>query len=199
MNCKEAQELFGIIPDLSEHDPQRKLLEWHVLGCESCAAEYHIWLESMETVTSLPIEISEEQAEAVNRRVMDRIYAESPWLAPDVRDTSHTKRIRLRATIWASCFLAIFICSAILFMVGGSMKENKEVQSMTGILPAAVATTDSEMSSDYSFVLPMDSRGIVDPLVVQLGPKYPQYWMFLSTAGMILGFVSWRGIRRYRR
>ncbi|MBA9085337.1 hypothetical protein FHR92_001803 [Fontibacillus solani] len=199
MNCKEARELFGLIPDLPEHHPQRKLMEWHVLGCESCAAEYQIWLESSEAVNSLPIEISEEQAEVVNRRVMDRIYAESPWLAPDVRDTSYTKRIRRRVVIWASCFLVLFLCSSILFVVGGWAKNNSQVKPMTGVLPAAVATTDSDMSSDFSFVLPTESRGIVDPFVVQLGPTYPQYWMLLSTAGLVLAFVSWKGIRRYRR
>ncbi|MNW56407.1 hypothetical protein D3C74_341190 [compost metagenome] len=130
---------------------------------------------------------------------MDRIYAESPWLAPDVRDNSYTKRIRRRVTIWASCFIALFLCSSILFFVGGWAKDHGAVKPVTGVLPAAVATTDSEMSSEFSFVLNMDSRGIADPFVVQLGPTYPEYWMLLSTAGMVLAYVSWRGIRRYRR
>ncbi len=199
MNCREAQELFGLIPDLPEDHPQRKMLEWHILGCESCAAEYHIWMESLEAVQAIPIEVSEEQAEAVNRKVMDRIYAESPWLAPDIRDKGHSKRLRRRVTIWAASFLAIFLISTILFAIGGSLKGNEASKPMTGIVPAAVAAVDTEVSTDFSFALPSVSRGIVEPFVVQLGPAYPQYWMLLSMAGMALALVSWNGIRRSRR
>lgn len=200
MNCREAQELFGLMPDLPDRHPQRKMLEWHLLGCESCAAEYHIWMESLEAVQALPIEISEEQAEAVNRKVMDRIYAESPWLAPDIRDKGHSKRLRRRVSIWAGVFLAVFLCSTLLFAIGGSLKGGNEASKpTTGIVPAAVAAADTEISNDFLFALPSVSRGIVEPFVVQLGPAYPQYWMLLSAAGMALAFVSWNGIRRSRR
>ncbi|WP_410768377.1 zf-HC2 domain-containing protein [Fontibacillus sp. BL9] len=200
MNCREAQELFGLLPDLPEHHPQRKMLEWHILGCESCAAEYQIWSESLDAVQALPIEVSEEQAEAVNRKVMDRIYAESPWLAPDIRDKGYSRRIRRRVSIWAACFLAVFLFSTLLFALGGSVKENQASKPSTGIVPAAVAAADTtEMSQDFAFALPGVSRGIVEPFVVQLGPAYPQYWMLLSMAGMALALISWKGIRRYRR
>lgn len=199
MNCREAQELFGVLSDLPEHDPQRKLLDWHILGCESCAGEYQIWMEALDAVQALPIEVSEVQAENVNRRVMDRIYAESPWLAPDIRDKSHTKRLRRRVSIWAACFMTVFLCSTLLFFVGGSQKDNQANKPTTGVLPTAVAASDVDMSADFSLTLPSVSRGIVDPYVVQLGPAYPQYWMLLSVTGMGLALISWKGIRRYRR
>lgn len=199
MNCKEAQELFGIVPELPEHDPKRKMLEWHLLGCECCAAEYKIWNYSMDAVLGLPMEVSDDQAEQVNRRVMDRIYAESPWLAPDIRDKGHSRRLRRRVTIWAACFMAVFVISSVLFAIGGSFKQEQQAQQLTGILPAVVVAADEEASSDFTFTLPSASRGIVDPFVVQLGPAYPQYWMLLSMAGMVLAFVSWKGLRRYRR
>lgn len=199
MNCKEAQELFGVAPELSESDPKRKMLESHLLGCECCAAEYKIWNYSMDAVLAMPAEVTEFQAEQVNRRVMDRIYAESPWLAPDIRDKAHSRRLRRRSTIWAACFMAVFLISSVLFALGGFFKEEQQqAQQSTGILPAVVLAADEEMSSDFSFTVPDGSRGIVDPFVVQLGPAYPQYWMLLSSAGMVLAFVSWKGLRRYR-
>lgn len=199
MNCKEAQELFGVMPELSESDPKRKMLDLHLQGCEYCAAEYKIWNYSMDAVLAMPAEVTEFQAEQVNRRVMDRIYAESPWLAPDIRDKAHSRRLRRRSTIWAACFMAVFLLSSILFALGGSFKEEQQSQQLTGILPAVVLAADEEMTSDFSFTLPGSSRGIVDPFVVQLGPAYPQYWMLLSSAGMVLAFVSWKSLRRYRR
>jgi len=200
MNCREAQELFGLLPDLPEHDPQRKLLEWHILGCESCAAEYQLWMDSMDVLQALPVEVSDEQAEAVNRKVMDRIYAESPWLAPDIRDKSYGRRLRRRVSIWAACFLAVFLFSTLLFAIGGSVKTDQAANKpATGIIPAAVAAGDTGTSGDFAFALPGVSRGVVDPFVVQLGPAYPQYWMLLSMAGMVLALVSWKGIQKYRR
>lgn len=191
--------MFGVMPDLPEHHPQRKMLEWHILGCESCAAEYQIWTESLDAVQALPIEVSEEEAEAVNRRVMDRIYAESPWLAPDIRDKDYSRRIRRRVTLWSACFLAVFLVSTLLFFIGGTMEKKEANKPATGIVPAAVVTTDTEIPEDFTFELPSVSRGVVEPFVVQLGPAYPQYWMLLSMAGMVLALVSWKGIRRSRR
>lgn len=192
--------MFGMIPDLPEDHPQRKMLEWHILGCESCAEEYRIWMESLDFVQALPVEISDEQGEEINRKVMDRIYAESPWLAPDIRDKAYPRKIRRRVFIWASCFLVLFLFSSLIYMFGGRSSDTMKTEQLaTGILPAVVATSDSEMSSGFTLTLPSVSRGIVEPFVVQLGPAYPQYWMLLSTAGLMLAVVSWRGIRRYRR
>ncbi|MGG6309567.1 zf-HC2 domain-containing protein [Paenibacillus macerans] len=199
MNCREAQELFGLTRDLPEQHPQRRMLEWHLLGCESCAAEYLQWEESMDMLQYIPIEVTEEQAEAVNRRVMDRIYAESPWLAPDVK-RGVTRRFRQRIVFWAATFLAVFLCSFV-FLLMDPAADREAAEPMTGILPTAVAAADSEaeMYDDFSFALPTVSRGIVEPFAVQMGPAYPQYWMVLSMAGMLLALVSWKGIRRTRR
>lgn len=197
MNCQEAQELFGLMRDLPEQHPQRKMLEWHLLGCESCAAEYHQWDETMNMVQNNPMEVTEEQAEAVNRRVMDRIYAESPWLAPDVKGGGVSRRFRRRLSIWAGCFVMVFLCSFVFLLTDHFNQEPAE--PMTGVLPTVVAASDTETSDDYSFALPTVSRGIVDPFVAQMGPAYPQYWMVLSMAGMILALISWKGIRRSKR
>jgi len=199
MNCREAEQLFALLPDLPKDDPRRQTLEWHVLGCETCAVEYRFWQESLEAVHDLPFEITDEQAESMNRRVMDRIYSESPWLAPDVRDPGFHKRISRRVSLWAACFLVVFLCSTLLFVLGGKLENDTKYESLTGVLPTAVAATDSEKINNVSFSLPAEVRGFADPFVVQIGPTYPQYWMYLSMGGMVLAFVSWKGLRRSKR
>ncbi|GGH24314.1 zf-HC2 domain-containing protein [Paenibacillus segetis] len=199
MNCKEAQELFGMMPELPDNHPQRRMLEWHTLGCESCAAEYQIWKESLNAMHAFSVEISDEQAEGINRRVMDRIYAESPWLAPQAEEAKVTRGMRQRVSIWAACFLAVFLCSFLLLMMGNSKQHNEAAKPMTGILPAVVAVSDIEASEEFTLTLPSSSRGIIEPFAAQMGPSYPQYWMILSMAGMGLALFSWKGIRRARR
>ncbi|GAA0135532.1 hypothetical protein YSY43_23720 [Paenibacillus sp. YSY-4.3] len=200
MNCREAQELFGLIPDLPDHDPQRKMLEWHILGCEYCAAEYSVWQESMEMVHELPLELSADEAERVNRKVMDRIYAESPWLAPGGEHSKVTNRIRRRVSIWSACFLAVFLCSFLVFLIGGYGQSNESIKPATGVLKPVVITEDMGSSAELPiFDLSNVSRGIVEPFVMQMGPAYPQYWMVLSMAGMVLALISYRGIRRVKR
>lgn len=200
MNCREAQELFGLMRDLPEQDPQRRMLEWHLLGCDSCAAEYRQWEESLEMLQYTPIEVTEEQAEEVNRRVMDRIYAESPWLAPDVK-RGVSRRFRRRVMIWAASFLAVFLFSSALLLMDQVSPGQQVAEPRTGILPTAVAAADTnaEIYGDLTFALPGESRGIVEPFAVQMGPAYPQYWMMLSMGGMLLALVSWKGLRRSRR
>lgn len=200
MNCREAQELFGLLRDLPEQHPQRLMLERHLLGCESCAGEYQQWEESLDMLQYIPIEVTDEQAEAVNRRVMDRIYAESPWLAPDVK-RGVTRRIRRRVVFWAASFLAIFLCSFVFLLMDQTSSDRQSAEPMTGILPTAVAAAESETDAyeDFSIALPSVSRGIVEPFAVQMGPAYPQYWMVLSMAGMLLALFSWKGLRRTKR
>ncbi|MGP0586906.1 anti-sigma factor family protein [Paenibacillus timonensis] len=200
MNCREAQELFGLLRDLPEQHPQRILLERHLLGCESCADEYQHWEESLDMLQYIPMEVTEEQAETVNRRVMDRIYAESPWLAPDVK-RGVTRRFRRRVVFWAASFLAIFLCSFVFLLMDHTPSNQKAAEPMTGILPTAVAAAGSETDAyaDFSFAMPSASRGIVEPFAVQMGPAYPQYWMVLSMAGMLLALFSWKGLRRTKR
>ncbi|WP_433946450.1 zf-HC2 domain-containing protein [Paenibacillus sp. SN-8-1] len=200
MNCREAQECFGLIWDVEEDDPRRKSLEWHVLGCENCAAEYDIWKETQGIIHTLQIDIQPEQAERMNRAVMDRIYAESPWLAPtepEARKTSYI--LRRRMALWIAGFLAIFICSLLYFVLPSSTDVNPPSAKSSGLLPIAIAGSDTVINADYVHDMPDVSRGIIDPLIVNMNPAYPEYWMLLSTLALGLALFSWRGLRHLRR
>lgn len=200
MNCREAQESFGLIWDVSEDDPRRKNLEWHVLGCENCAVEYEMWKETQGIIHTMQVDIQPEQAERMNRAVMDRIYAESPWLLPTEpggRKISYVMRRRM--AIWIAGFLAIFLCSLLYFMVPGSEEAAAPAAQNSGLLPIAIAGADTVVNTDHAYSMPDVSRGVIDPLIVKMSPVYPEYWMLLSMLALGLALFSWRGLRRIRR
>lgn len=200
MNCKEAQDNFGWVSDLPECHPDRKRLEWHLLGCNACSAEFELWRENQNLINAVQIDVTEEQAERVNRKVMDRIYAESPWLAPGGDAIPASRRIRHRLAIWGAASLAVFLCSILVWVTAGfpSLHTNSNASPPSGLLQTAVAGTESVSSTGVSFDLKSVSNGIVEPFVVGMGPAYPQYWMLLSVFGMGLALFAWRGIRRYK-
>lgn len=200
MNCNETEALFGVISDLPPNHPDRVAFEWHLLGCEGCAAEYAIWQESLDMIQDYAYEVSYDEAEAVNRRVMERIYAESDSLVGALETgTPVSKRYRRRLVMWvASCFI-VFLCSSLFFAFGDLAPHSNEISNQTGILPAAVATTGMESTGAFSLNLSNVSRGIAAPFAAQIGPTYPQYWMVLSLAGMALVLFSWKGLRRIKK
>lgn len=197
MKCKEVRESFGWIWDLPESHPERKRVEWHLKGCEECSSELEIWQQSLELVHNLPLEISEERAEAVNRRVMERIYAESPWLA-EGKKTAAERLFRRKLKIWASGFLVVFLMSVVLFMFSGSLSGTQHQSSPSGLIPTAVAGAESVSGSNASVDLTSVSSGIVEPFVVGMTPVYPQYWMVLSMVALALALFAWKGIRKVR-
>ncbi|GGA23164.1 hypothetical protein GCM10010917_04960 [Paenibacillus physcomitrellae] len=197
MNCREAQEMFGWTADLPKSHPDRRRLESHLLECMECSADFEIWQESLGLVHSLPIEISEERAEEVNRRVMERIYAESPWLAEGKR-TASERIFRSRLKIWAASFMFIFLVSITVFAFSNSHTGSKTQTVNSGLIPTAVAGAESVSGSNVSYNLTHVSSGIIDPFTAGIGPNYPQYWVVLSMVAMGLALLAWRGFRRVR-
>ncbi|MBP1999555.1 hypothetical protein J2Z69_000574 [Paenibacillus shirakamiensis] len=200
MNCDEAQELLGLIWDMPENDPRRKRFEWHLLGCEACAFEYEIWKETEQHIHNLQIDSIPEHTERINRNVMDRIYAESPWLAPVSPQSSKLAyRQKHRLALWVAGFLAIFLCSSLFFLWPIQSKPQAKEQIVSGLVPTAIAGGESGNTSTVSYNLSSLSKGIVDPFVVKMNPAYPQYWMIFSIVGMGLALFSWTGLRRIKR
>ncbi|WP_237690650.1 zf-HC2 domain-containing protein [Paenibacillus caui] len=189
--------MFGWIWDLPESHPERKRLEWHMRGCEDCSEQFEIWQESLNLVHSLPVEVCEERAEAVNRKVMDRIYAESPWLAPG-KETASERLFRKRLMIWAAGFMSVFLISVILYAFSGPLSSKSDETMGSGLIPTAVAGTESVSGSHMRYNLTNVSSGIVDPYVVGMNPVHPLYWMVLSMVAMGLALLAWRGLRRVR-
>ncbi|MFP4977843.1 anti-sigma factor family protein [Paenibacillus sp. CN-4] len=194
MNCREAQHQIPLLWDAPPNDPRRTELERHISGCAYCAAEWAIWQESGELMQELKEEVSEEQAEAVNRKVMQRIYLESPWLMPgDGKSPGKPSVLRRRLSLWIACFLAIFLSSFLYFALFKSPAPAVET-AQSGIVPTGVAGGPT-----VSYIVPDSNSGIIDPLVLSMDPGHPQYWMILSMLGVALSLFSLRRLNRYRR
>ncbi|MBY0203366.1 zf-HC2 domain-containing protein [Paenibacillus polysaccharolyticus] len=194
MNCNEAQELFALVWDLPESHPQRIAFQAHLAGCEDCSEQFEVWEEAQMLLHSIPVPVTEQQAERVNRNVMDRIYAESPWLLPEEAKVNRfSAAIRKHMSLWIAAFLAIFLCSFLymaMFKPEVSEAEKSNVIT-TGILETGVAGSTSSSSGLYKYDIPGANKGsIIEPFVVSMGPAYPQYWMALSLLAIGMALFS---------
>lgn len=196
MNCREAQDSIPQLWDAPPTDPKRMDLERHIANCSYCDAEWALWQESSELLQETRIEISEERAEAINSRVMERIYLESPWLMPgDGKTAGNTVAFRRRLSLWIACFLAVFLSSTLYFTM---FKTNSNViEAQSGIVDTGVAGLTLEWSPAYPAL--ESEGGIIEPLVVSMGPSHPQYWMMLSMLGVGLSIFLLIRLNRYRR
>lgn len=194
MNCNEAQELFALVWDLPEAHPQRIAFDAHLAGCEDCSQQFEVWEEAQILLHSIPVPVTEQQAERVNRNVMERIYAESPWLLPEEAKVNRFSAvIRKHMSLWIAAFLAIFLCSFLyMAMFKPDVTEAEQTSAVsTGILETGVAGSEPTSSGLYKYNMTGADRGsIIEPFVVSMGPAYPQYWMALSLLAIGMALFS---------
>lgn len=206
MNCREAELLFGIYWDMKPDDPRRQELHQHLSECEDCAAEFAIWQESHELMEAEAAALSmdpelELRAEQMNRNVMERIYAETPWVLQNGAKRGPISRMfRRRMSFWIAAVIGIFLCSFVYLTLDVSNSFHYEAvqEPVSGIVPTGVATSDATTVIHSSLHFAGSQRGLIDPLVIQMDPTHPQYWMILSVVGMLLALVSLRFLARPR-
>ncbi|WP_411342905.1 anti-sigma factor family protein [Paenibacillus sp. WLX1005] len=206
MNCREAELVFGIYWDLAPDDPRRVALDKHIRECSDCAAEFALWQESREWIQAEAVELEHDpdltmRAEQVNHNVMERIYAETPWVMQnDIRRGPISRMFRRRLSFWIAGLIAVFLCSFVLLTLDMSGSFNKEAaqERVNGIVPTGVATSDATTVMHSSLHFSGSERGLIDPLVIPMDPSHPQYWMILSVVGMLLALVSLRLLARPR-
>ena len=200
MTCDEAQEIFGLVSDMDEHDPRRRRLMTHIATCSDCAAEYVLWQESLRFIVNLQEEPSDEAAEEINRNVMDRIYREAPWLIPDQGKPFDVPAVaRRHLSRWIAGFVMVFLCSFLYFMLMDKPDVQETAEAATGILPTGIAGHATIASERFSYDIPAANSGIIDPLVVSMGPTHPQYWMILSVLGVAMALFSLRKLSHMRK
>ncbi|MDP4096633.1 anti-sigma factor [Paenibacillus sp. P96] len=196
--------MFGVLNDLPEQDPRRKMVEDHNANCERCSAEWSGWQLSRSAMLQFPEEVTEEQAESVNRRVMERIYAESPWLVPgENRRSRVSPALRRSISAWIAGFLAVFLCSFLVLTMSSSPSGSTQGQAFTeaqqsGLLPTGVAGANS-VSDSIEVVIPEPTYGIMEPQIGNIVPTYPGYWMVLSFLAVALALLSIGWVHRVRR
>ncbi|MCQ4085781.1 hypothetical protein [Saccharibacillus sp. JS10] len=156
-----------------------------------------------ELIQETSLDLPQMDAERMNRTVMDRIYEESPWVLPGESKTFASQHwFRSRAAIWIGSLLAVFVVSFI-YLVGFGIPERET--NIAQDVPAGVIsqplTVQAGGAETVDFVADKQTpgRGIIEPLVAQIGPTHPQYWMFLSLTGMGLALLSLTRIAAKRK
>ncbi|AZN40734.1 anti-sigma factor family protein [Paenibacillus albus] len=199
MKCLEAGQLFGVYWDLPEDDIERKSVDEHLLTCAACREEFQIWEESEQLIRVFS-EDSDEigPIDHVNFGVMDRIYNEQSWYMPvPSRSYQFTKSFRRNVSLIIACFMAMFVCGLFYLLTGTNDASSAQVAKLTGLLETANAATDSSViSADFYADVPVAS--ISDPIVLNIVPTVPQYYVALSLLGIIITLLILNWFSRTR-
>lgn len=205
MKSRDAEDLFATGKNVSKQDSEHRRAKGSSdeseLGSE--ADEWNLSKENRSAIRDISFQISDEQVEAMNRRVMDRIYEESPWLVPgEHRRARVNPAARKYMSVWIAGFLAVFLCSFLFLNWNGSSSQENSPQAApvmdTGILPTGLLKTTST-SPQYQYHIKDMSTGIMEPLVANIVPTYPQYWILLSISALALALFSLGWIHRARK
>ncbi|MCR8634482.1 anti-sigma factor family protein [Paenibacillus radicis (ex Xue et al. 2023)] len=194
MKCDDIQELFGVYWDLPEHDLKRQRVDEHIKHCDSCQAEFEIWLESTELIKSAAsADEYSDQSTPISRSVMNRIYEDEGWRVP-VADRLYAISFKLRRNITAAIAfcLALFIFSFIYSIThqptAGEVVANTN-SSVFGRIgdPVVIASSKTESMNVHTMPSAVASlKGFNEPFMYQVGPihTYQDYMLFLSLLGL---------------
>ncbi|AOZ91332.1 zf-HC2 domain-containing protein [Paenibacillus crassostreae] len=200
MKCSEAQELFGLMWDIPTDDPKRLMLEQHIATCSECSAKFELWEESRMLMLDIDDEWAELRSEAVNQQVMERIFSESPWLIQDKsKPFELSGATRRKISLWIFGCLMLFFISFVFFISLDPRATEIETTPSNGILPTGIAGNPTVLPQEGSYIIPELNSGIIEPLVVNMGPAHPLYWMILSIMSIALALLSLRRLSRNRR
>ncbi|MBW7473427.1 zf-HC2 domain-containing protein [Paenibacillus oenotherae] len=199
MKCLEVQQSLGVYWDMSPDDAERQEIDQHLETCESCREEFRIWEESELLIRGFSFDGDDiAPVDELNRDVMDRIYAEQAWFMPVAsRSYQFTKSFRRNITAVIACCMAMFVCGLFYIITSSNDGSSSQVVKLTGLLETANATGDNALiSADFYADVPVAS--ISDPLVLNVVPTIPQYWVALSLLGMIMTLLILNWFTRTR-
>jgi hypothetical protein len=195
MKCEEAGEWFGVYWDLPEDSPERLAVDLHVKGCPTCAEEFRMWEESAAIIHELPADdyTFDEPAATqwVNENVMNRIYSEQSWFLPAVRRTyAFSYGFKRKIAGLLAGLLAVFVSGFIYASVGGSDQSS---QNYSGVMETADA-----FNSSFSFGDNIPLAGLSDPIMANVTPTMPEYWIALSMLGIVMTLLILNWLSRVR-
>ncbi|MFC5403794.1 anti-sigma factor family protein [Cohnella soli] len=198
MRCEEAGEWFGIYRDLPEQSEERLAVDLHVAGCPQCAEEFRMWEESALLIHELPMNDAEEEivsSEWVNRNVMNRIYEEQSWFMPTVRHSySFTFAFRKKIAGALAALFALFV-GGFLYMIYDRSTDGGRTSSDL-LDSASVFSTSHQSGGSVHFDVPMAS--LSDPIMLNVSPAAPEYWIAFSIVGMIMTLLILNWFSRVR-
>lgn len=196
MNCKQVDELLHKYWQLDEENPLRIEIEAHLFDCEQCAAKL-----DLETIAFPVLECEEstapfsfEQSQSISSTVMNRIYEEESWFMPiSTKRYQFTKSFRRNVSIIIASCLAMFSLALFVFVYDYyDSASSAQKTAISGLVDVAnAAATTHVHTSIYSSSIPVAS--ISEPIVMQVVPTFPQYYVALSFVGIVLTLLvmSW--------
>ncbi|URN94111.1 MAG: zf-HC2 domain-containing protein [Candidatus Pristimantibacillus lignocellulolyticus] len=201
MKCNEIEQFINSYMELDENDPLRIEIEAHLFDCEHCSSLLELDYSTI-SFSEYPFDdtdIKGTNIDYINKHVMDRIYAEEAWYLPIATKSYQFSRNFRRniAMIIASC-LAMF--SIALFVFIFDYKEDTKstiAANVSGVVDIANANSINLVSSNiYKGQIPVAS--ISDPIVMQVVPTFPQYYVALSLLGIIMTILLLNWFTRTR-
>ncbi|MFC5531767.1 anti-sigma factor family protein [Cohnella yongneupensis] len=199
MKCDEAGEWFGIYWDLPEDSPERLAVDLHVRSCPTCAEEFRMWEESAAIIQELPEDdrLFEEPATAqiMNENVMNRIYSEQSWFLPPVRRTyAFSYGFKRKIAALLAGLLAVFVSGFLYTTIGNADRSGHD---FSGVMDTANAFAASHSFGD-NMHLEVPVAGLSDPIMLNVSPAMPQYWIALSMLGIVMTLLILNWLSRVR-
>ncbi|MFC4599059.1 hypothetical protein [Cohnella hongkongensis] len=197
MKCEEAAEWFGIYRDLPEDSADKLAVDLHVQSCEECQEEFRLWEESALLIQELPLDDDQYAVPfspvQVNQKVMDRIYMEQSWYMPATRRTyAFSFLFRKRVAGVLAALLALFVSGFLYAAFGnGMVKDPSTVRESASAFAASHPYGD-----DIRLDIPVAS--LSDPIILNVSPNVPEYWIAFSIIGMIMTLLILNWFSRVR-
>ncbi|UHA72976.1 anti-sigma factor family protein [Paenibacillus sp. 481] len=194
MKCAETLDCISMYEDMPIDDPQRQVIEEHLSGCQACAEMYAVWAASEQWEDELTSEPEWSASSPFqSNHVMERIFKEEDWLVP-VHQRSQTFSLRSRkmlSGLIAFC-LTIFLSSLTVLLV---RSEQSNMEHLSGMIPTSVAGVGEGWES-VSINVPV--AGVSEPVLLQVVPAVPHYWIALSLFGVTFALMLLNWLTRVR-
>ncbi|WP_372629042.1 hypothetical protein [Cohnella sp.] len=198
MKCEEAAEWFGVYRDLPEDSADKLAVDLHVQSCKECEEEFRIWEESALLIHELPFDDEQDAVPIspmqINKKVMDRIYTEQSWYMPATRRTyAFSFLFRKRVAGVLAALLALFVCGFLYAAFGSGMTGEK---TAAGRESANAFAVSHQYGNDIRLDIPVAS--LSDPIILNVSPAVPEYWIAFSIVGMIMTLLILNWFSRVR-
>ncbi len=134
-------------------------------------------------------------AQWVNDNVMNRIYTEQSWYMPAVRRTyAFSYGFKRKVAGLLAALLAIFIGGFLYTTLGNAGNSGHK---MSGVMETANAFSASHGFGN-SMHLEVPVASLSDPIMLNVSPAMPEYWIALSMVGIVMTLLILNWLSRVR-
>ncbi|RUS48190.1 anti-sigma factor [Cohnella sp. AR92] len=198
-DCGPQQERFVDYLDDTLTDHERLKFEKHLASCPSCKREYRLWEETAMLIRDVQfneaLEVDLDAAEEVNRKVMNRIYAEEKWHIPAAkRKYAFNGRFRRRVSAMLASVLAIFF-GGLVYAIYRQMQSTDT--PYTGVMETASAMGGGDSMSG-GMVIDVPVASLSDPIILHVDPAVPPYWIAFALLGVLMALLTMNWFARVR-